>query len=107
MSKKRKVAAKKPTKSAAARTPATRAKPPQPKQPAPRPARSPAGATGGVPEGNSRGTVATFEAAKSAMVDALIRSIEQAERQLSDAKRAQSFDELPRVSGEPAASADV
>jgi hypothetical protein len=46
---------------------------------------------------NSQPKFATFAEAKNATIDALIRSIEEDERKLSAAKRAQSIDELPKV----------
>lgn len=41
---------------------------------------------------------ATFEEAKSAAVDTLIQTIEEAERRLSAVKQAHSFDELSKLS---------
>ena len=39
--------------------------------------------------------LATFDEARNAMIDSLIQIIEEAERQLAQAKRATSYKELP------------
>lgn len=91
MAKKRKTSAKKTKKSAPPKPAAARAKPA--KRPKARRSGSNMGTTG-----NARPHFATFEEAKSAALDTLIRSIEDAERRLSAAKRATTYEELHRLS---------
>ena len=102
MAKKRKAAAKKPTKPAANQrtTPAQKPSPPRPSSRPTRPS-PPVGASAAA-EGNSRGEeVASFAEAKSAAIDALIQAIEDAERKLTELKRANSFDEMQPLTQGP------
>jgi hypothetical protein len=93
MSKKIKPPTKKPLKAAEAPV-RTRTKQAHPKGPGARSVPNKGGETGGAPSANARQPkFATFEEAKGAAIDALIRTIEEAEQRLSAVKRTHSFDE--------------
>jgi hypothetical protein len=95
MTGKRKAPAKKTKKSASRSMAATRAKSPKRTRSA-----APAGASAATPgrAGNARASqFVTFADAKSATIDSLIRTIEDAELRLSAAKRANTYEELPKL----------
>lgn len=92
MAKKRAVAAKKPKKTTTAkkRTPVSKAK-------ATRKLRA-AGSSASRPTNARQARFASLQEAKNAVVDTLIERIEESERRLSAAKRANSIDELEQLS---------
>ena len=101
MSKKRKATDKKPKKATVHSVGSSRARSLAPKGQSADSAGSSVstGSHSGVTsQGKARGgEFATFPQAKSAAIDALIETIEDAERRLAAVKRANSYDELQRL----------